>query len=133
MVHSQHEKERLGKFDRRSDEGILVGHSIHSKAYCVYNKRTRSIEKSVHIDFDESNDGNISSSSFQEFKLSRYDDDEEEEKVRANANKEHQEILLDPLPDNNMPPSNDEPHTTNEKELLSNAPNEEITHEQRRC
>ena len=34
-------KERLGKFDARSDEGILVGYSLNSKAYRVYNKHTK--------------------------------------------------------------------------------------------
>ena len=87
-------KDRLGKFDARSDEGILVGYSMHSKAYRVYNKHTRLIEESIHIVFDESNDGNISSSRFQELKLSRYDDEEEEE-ARAKASKEHQETFHD--------------------------------------
>ena len=58
-------KDKLDKFDAGSDEDILVGYSLHSKAYRVYNKRTRLIEESIHIVFDESNDGNISSSPFQ--------------------------------------------------------------------
>jgi len=33
-------KDRLGKFDARSEEGILVGYSMHIKAYRVYNKCT---------------------------------------------------------------------------------------------
>jgi len=59
-------KDRLGKFDARSNEGTLVGYSMYSKAYLVYNKRTRLIEESIHIVFDESNDGHICSSPFQE-------------------------------------------------------------------
>jgi len=42
-------KERSGKFDARSDEDILVGYSMHSKAYRVCNKPTRIIEGSIHI------------------------------------------------------------------------------------
>ena len=57
-------KERLGIFNARSDEGILVGYSMNSKAYRVYNKRTKIIEESIHIVFDVSNDGRLSSSSF---------------------------------------------------------------------
>ena len=57
-------KDRLGKFDARSDEDIFVGYSMHSKAYHVYNKHTRLIEESIHIVFYESNDGNVSSSPF---------------------------------------------------------------------
>jgi len=78
MFHSQQwGKDRLGKFDARSDEGILVGYSMNCKAYHVYNKRTKIIEESIHIVFDESNDGELSPSSSQELKLSRYDDEEE--------------------------------------------------------
>ncbi|GJX61293.1 retrovirus-related pol polyprotein from transposon TNT 1-94 [Tanacetum coccineum] len=31
----------LGKFDRKADEGFLVGYSINSKAFRVFNTRTR--------------------------------------------------------------------------------------------
>ena len=55
-------KERLVKFDARSDEGILVSYSINSKAYRVYNNRAKIIEESIHIVFYESNDGRLSSS-----------------------------------------------------------------------
>jgi len=43
-------------------KAFLVSYSMHSKAYRVYNKRTRLIEESIHIVFDESNDGNTNSS-----------------------------------------------------------------------
>ena len=46
----------LGKFDARSDEGIFVGYSMQSKAYRIYNKRTKMIEESIHIIFDDSNE-----------------------------------------------------------------------------
>ena len=48
-------KENLGKFDAKSDEGIFLGYSLHSKAYRIYNKRTMTIEESIHVSFDESN------------------------------------------------------------------------------
>lgn len=48
-------KENLGKFDAKADEGIFVGYSSFSKAFRVYNKRTITIEESIHIAFDESN------------------------------------------------------------------------------
>ena len=78
MFDSQQQKTRLGKFDARSDEGIAVGYFMHGKTYCVYNKRTRIIEDSTHIVFEEYNDGTLRSSSFQELKLSRYDDELDE-------------------------------------------------------
>jgi len=37
---------------------------MNGKIHHVYNKRTKIIEESIHIVFDESNDGRLSSSSF---------------------------------------------------------------------
>nr|GEW27136.1 retrovirus-related Pol polyprotein from transposon TNT 1-94 [Tanacetum cinerariifolium] len=45
--------DQLGKFDGKSDEGIFVGYSIISKAFRVYNIRTRKVEKNLHITFLE--------------------------------------------------------------------------------
>lgn len=46
-------KNNLGKFDARSDEGIFLGYSSHSKAFGVLNKRTKCVEESVDVVFDE--------------------------------------------------------------------------------
>ncbi|GKC89556.1 putative ribonuclease H-like domain-containing protein, partial [Tanacetum coccineum] len=43
----------LGKFDRKSDEGFFVGYSLNSKAFRVYNLRTRKVEENLHIRFLE--------------------------------------------------------------------------------
>ncbi|XP_070034976.1 uncharacterized protein [Nicotiana tomentosiformis] len=48
-------KDNLGKFDPRSDEGIFLGYSINSRSFRVYNKRTLSVEESMHVIFDDSN------------------------------------------------------------------------------
>ena len=49
------DKDNLGKFDEKSDEGIFLGYSLTSKAYRIYNKRILNIEESMHVKFDESN------------------------------------------------------------------------------
>ncbi|GJY81085.1 retrovirus-related pol polyprotein from transposon TNT 1-94 [Tanacetum coccineum] len=51
----------LGKFDRKADEGFLVGYSIYSKAFRVFNTRTRKVEENLHINFLE-NKPNIAGS-----------------------------------------------------------------------
>nr|GEU80579.1 hypothetical protein [Tanacetum cinerariifolium] len=38
----------LGKFDGKVDEGFLVGYSVSSKAYRVFNSRTRIVQKTLH-------------------------------------------------------------------------------------
>ncbi|GKA11942.1 retrovirus-related pol polyprotein from transposon TNT 1-94 [Tanacetum coccineum] len=43
----------LGKFEGKADEEFLVGYSIHSKAFRVYNTRTRHVEENLHVTFLE--------------------------------------------------------------------------------
>ncbi|GJR51196.1 putative ribonuclease H-like domain-containing protein [Tanacetum coccineum] len=43
----------LGKFDGQSDEDFFVRYSLSSKAFRVYNTRTRRVEKNLHIGFLE--------------------------------------------------------------------------------
>nr|GEY03115.1 hypothetical protein [Tanacetum cinerariifolium] len=38
-----------GKFDGKSNEGFFVGYSTNSKAFRVYNTRTRKVEENLHI------------------------------------------------------------------------------------
>ncbi|GJT48389.1 retrovirus-related pol polyprotein from transposon TNT 1-94 [Tanacetum coccineum] len=46
--------DHLGKFDGNADEGFFVGYSLNSKAYRVFNSRTRIVEENLHIRFSES-------------------------------------------------------------------------------
>ncbi|EOY19682.1 Uncharacterized protein TCM_044860 [Theobroma cacao] len=48
-------KQPLGKFDAKSDEAIFLGYALKSKAYRGFNKRTLTVEESIHVVFDESN------------------------------------------------------------------------------
>ncbi|GJR86206.1 reverse transcriptase domain-containing protein [Tanacetum coccineum] len=43
--------DHLGKFDGKSDEGFLVGYSLNSKAFRVYNLVTKRVEENLHINF----------------------------------------------------------------------------------
>nr|GEW46606.1 putative ribonuclease H-like domain-containing protein [Tanacetum cinerariifolium] len=45
--------DHLGKFDGKLDEGFFVGYSTNSKAFKVYNTRTRKVEENMHINFLE--------------------------------------------------------------------------------
>ncbi len=59
------ERDVLGKFDAKSDEGIFLGYSSVSKAFRVFNKRTLVIEESIHVVFNEVSN----------FKKNDFDDD----------------------------------------------------------
>nr|GEU99943.1 hypothetical protein [Tanacetum cinerariifolium] len=41
----------LGKFDGKADEGFLVGYSVSSKAFRVFNSRTQIVQENLHINF----------------------------------------------------------------------------------
>ncbi|GJY82040.1 retrovirus-related pol polyprotein from transposon TNT 1-94 [Tanacetum coccineum] len=43
----------LGKFDEKANEGFLVGYSVNSKAFRVFNTRTKKVEENMHIKFLE--------------------------------------------------------------------------------
>ncbi|GJV45042.1 putative ribonuclease H-like domain-containing protein [Tanacetum coccineum] len=45
--------DHLGKFAGKSDEGFLVGYSLQSKAFRVYNLETKRVEENLHINFLE--------------------------------------------------------------------------------
>ncbi|GJX40835.1 retrovirus-related pol polyprotein from transposon TNT 1-94 [Tanacetum coccineum] len=46
--------DHLGKFDGKADEGFFVGYSLNSKAFRVFNSRTRIVEENLHIRFSKS-------------------------------------------------------------------------------
>ncbi|GJR42454.1 putative ribonuclease H-like domain-containing protein [Tanacetum coccineum] len=44
----------IGKFNGKADEGFFVGYSLNSKAFRVFNSRTRIVKENLHIKFSES-------------------------------------------------------------------------------
>ncbi|GJT15816.1 putative ribonuclease H-like domain-containing protein [Tanacetum coccineum] len=54
-------KDHLGKFDGKADEEFFVGYSINSKAFRLFNNRTRIVKENLHIQFSE-NTPNIAGS-----------------------------------------------------------------------
>nr|GEX37126.1 retrovirus-related Pol polyprotein from transposon TNT 1-94 [Tanacetum cinerariifolium] len=53
--------DHLGKFDTKDDDGFFVRYSVNSKAFRVFNSRTRIVEETSHITFLE-NKPNIAGS-----------------------------------------------------------------------
>ncbi|GJS49407.1 putative ribonuclease H-like domain-containing protein [Tanacetum coccineum] len=45
--------DHLGKFNGKADEGFFVGYSINSKAFRVFNSRTRIVEENPHVQFSK--------------------------------------------------------------------------------
>ncbi|GKE38701.1 retrovirus-related pol polyprotein from transposon TNT 1-94 [Tanacetum coccineum] len=46
--------DHLGKFNGKTDKDFFVGYSLNSKAFRVFNSRTRIVEENLHIRFSES-------------------------------------------------------------------------------
>ncbi|GJT23019.1 retrovirus-related pol polyprotein from transposon TNT 1-94 [Tanacetum coccineum] len=53
LFYPTNDSEDLGKLKPKADIGIFVGHALAKKAFQIYNKRTRLIIKTIHVDFDE--------------------------------------------------------------------------------
>ena len=43
------DRENLGKFDAKINEGIFLGYSVNSRAYIVFKKRTKTVMESINI------------------------------------------------------------------------------------
>nr|GEU61734.1 ribonuclease H-like domain-containing protein [Tanacetum cinerariifolium] len=46
--------DHLEKFDGKADKGFFIGYSLYSKAFRVFNSRTKIVEENSHIRFSES-------------------------------------------------------------------------------
>ncbi|GJX78045.1 putative ribonuclease H-like domain-containing protein [Tanacetum coccineum] len=49
--------DHLGKFDGKADEGFFVGYSTNSKAFRVFNSKTRIVEENMHVQFRNQSNG----------------------------------------------------------------------------
>ncbi|XP_031091039.1 uncharacterized protein LOC115996034 [Ipomoea triloba] len=47
------DREKVGKFEPKSDEGIFLGYSPNSRAYRVYNKRIKTVQESINVIVDD--------------------------------------------------------------------------------
>nr|GEY71911.1 integrase, catalytic region, zinc finger, CCHC-type, peptidase aspartic, catalytic [Tanacetum cinerariifolium] len=53
LCYPTNENEDLGKLQLTADTGIFVGYAPSKKRYRIYNKRTRRIMETIHVQFDE--------------------------------------------------------------------------------
>ncbi|GKE56315.1 retrovirus-related pol polyprotein from transposon TNT 1-94 [Tanacetum coccineum] len=53
LCYPTNDSEDLGKLNAKADIGISIGYSPSKKAYRIYNKRTRMIMETIHVQFDE--------------------------------------------------------------------------------
>nr|GEW87604.1 integrase, catalytic region, zinc finger, CCHC-type, peptidase aspartic, catalytic [Tanacetum cinerariifolium] len=53
LCYPTKDSENLGKLQPTADTGIFVGYAPSRKGYRIYNKRTRLIMETIHVQFDE--------------------------------------------------------------------------------
>nr|GEX20906.1 integrase, catalytic region, zinc finger, CCHC-type, peptidase aspartic, catalytic [Tanacetum cinerariifolium] len=53
VIVDDYSREDLGKLQPTADTGIFVGYAPSRKGYRIYNKRTRRIMETIHVQFDE--------------------------------------------------------------------------------
>nr|GEW99677.1 retrovirus-related Pol polyprotein from transposon TNT 1-94 [Tanacetum cinerariifolium] len=53
LCYPTNDSEDLGKLQPTADVGIFVGYAPSRKGYRIYNKRTRRIMETIHVQFDE--------------------------------------------------------------------------------
>ncbi|GKA55943.1 retrovirus-related pol polyprotein from transposon TNT 1-94 [Tanacetum coccineum] len=53
LCYPTNDSEDLGKLKPKADIRIFIGYALAKKAYQIYNKKTRLIIKTIHVDFDE--------------------------------------------------------------------------------
>ncbi|KAJ9566372.1 hypothetical protein OSB04_002338 [Centaurea solstitialis] len=66
LCYMLNDRDQLGKFDPKGDEGIFVGYSLTPKVYRVFNLRRQCIDESAHVNFDDLKTASFSSSNPEE-------------------------------------------------------------------
>nr|GFC35381.1 retrovirus-related Pol polyprotein from transposon TNT 1-94 [Tanacetum cinerariifolium] len=51
--------DHLGKYDGKANDGFFVRYSLNSKAFRVFNSRTRIVEENLHVRFSERTPNNV--------------------------------------------------------------------------
>nr|GFB17442.1 hypothetical protein [Tanacetum cinerariifolium] len=53
LCYPTNDSENLGKLQPKADIRIFIGYAPTKKAFRIYNRRTRRIMETIHVDFDE--------------------------------------------------------------------------------
>nr|GEV86936.1 hypothetical protein [Tanacetum cinerariifolium] len=53
LCYPKNDNENLGKLQPKADIGMFIGYAPSKKAFRIYNRHTRQIVETIHVDFDE--------------------------------------------------------------------------------
>nr|GEY53900.1 copia protein [Tanacetum cinerariifolium] len=77
LCYPTNDYDDVGKLKAKADIGIFVGYAPTKKAYRVYNSRTRKIQETIHVTFDELTGAMTSELSSSELELNALQSDED--------------------------------------------------------
>nr|GFA99840.1 integrase, catalytic region, zinc finger, CCHC-type, peptidase aspartic, catalytic [Tanacetum cinerariifolium] len=53
LCYPKNDREDIGKLGAKGDIGFFIGYSVDSRAYRIYNRRTKKIMETMNVSFDE--------------------------------------------------------------------------------
>ena len=116
-------------FDAKSDEGIFLGYSTSSRAYKVYNKRTKTIMESINVKIDDAitkvemvDDGEGSSTKEPTIEVEEYTPKKESTLVNSRVETRSMSRIASPL----TPPEVHPPISWNDEVSTSKKPSSRV-------
>ncbi|GKA38044.1 retrovirus-related pol polyprotein from transposon TNT 1-94 [Tanacetum coccineum] len=107
LCYPTNDYDDVGKLKAKADIGIFVGYAPTKKAYRIYNKRTRKIQETVHVAFDELTEGLTSvqtSSGLAPQQMTSVPNSTELELTALQSGRSRSELVKDPEPPS-VPPT----------------------------
>ncbi|GJV57411.1 retrovirus-related pol polyprotein from transposon TNT 1-94 [Tanacetum coccineum] len=107
LCYPTNDYDDVGKLKAKADIGIFVGYAPTKKAYRIYNKRTRKIQETIHVTFDELTEGLTSvqtSSGLAPQQMTSVSNSTELELTTLQSGRSHSELVKDPEPPS-VPPT----------------------------
>ncbi|GJU95954.1 retrovirus-related pol polyprotein from transposon TNT 1-94 [Tanacetum coccineum] len=107
LCYPTNDYDDVGKLKAKADIGIFVGYAPTKKAYRIYNKRTRKIQETVHVAFDELTEGLTSvqtSSGLAPQQMTSVTNSTELELTALQSGRSRSELVKDPEPPS-VPPT----------------------------
>ncbi|GJY99076.1 retrovirus-related pol polyprotein from transposon TNT 1-94 [Tanacetum coccineum] len=108
--------DHLGKFNGKTDEGFFIGYSLNSKAFRVFNSRTRIVKENLHISTNNvnaasTNEVNVVGAkisielpddpnmlALEDYSIFEFTRDDEDDDVEAHMNNLDTTIQVSPIP-----------------------------------
>ncbi|GJW40933.1 putative ribonuclease H-like domain-containing protein [Tanacetum coccineum] len=104
--------DHLGKFDVKADEGFFVGNSTNSKAFRVFNSRTRIVEENLHVQFRNQSNGNAGTKACDDAGKARMETDSPDARFKPSGDEEKKDVVDTGNKDSKVPINALDPKTS---------------------